>query len=251
MSGMGQLHRAALIGVVLACQVTSAFAQSPVAADVKPAELQSADVLPGEAPLTDIGFEQRGIDARREREMARLDAASAACFQRFAVNDCLKQVQVERRAELAELRRRQTVLDAATRLQRSEHALQDRERKLAEQATEQAALAEGAAQAQLQAQERVANQQSKVSAHRAIGTTANGATAANGASSAPVSAAGPSAPERAKNRAAYEQRQAELAAHRLDVEKNLKAHPQRPALPASAAASGANLPPLATPPSPK
>ena len=183
-----------------------------------------------EAPLSDIALEQRGIDARRAREMARLDAADAACYQRFAVNDCLAQVQAQRRAELAELRRRQTVLDAATRLQRSQHALQERERKLAQQASDEAALAEGAAQAQVEAQERSAMQKNKVAAHRAIASSAS----VRPLVSAP---AGLTDAERALNRAAYEKRQAEQDAHRRDVEKHLQEQPQRPALPSSAAAS--------------
>lgn len=66
--------------------------------------------------------QQDEMDARRSRVTQETDEAERVCHASFAVNDCLKKVQVRQRQQMADIKREET-------------ALHDRQRK--EQAAEQ------------------------------------------------------------------------------------------------------------------
>ena len=68
--------------------------------------------------------ERARIQAERVRAQSRFDAAAAECYQRFAVNDCLRDARDARRDVLADLRRQDLSLNR-----------EDARRKAAERAT--------------------------------------------------------------------------------------------------------------------
>jgi len=92
---------------------------------------------------SDSGLEYQRIEELRAREMADFSAREAVCYQRFAVNDCLKELQSPHRAVLADLRRQETRLHDRERAQLAAEQLQRSEEKALErqQAVEQAAAA--------------------------------------------------------------------------------------------------------------
>lgn len=66
-------------------------------------------------PTLDSAGERRRIQLERAGEEAYYEKEEAACYARFAVTDCLGQVQVRRRAALDKLRRQEMVLNDAER----------------------------------------------------------------------------------------------------------------------------------------
>ncbi len=162
------------------------------------------------------------IEAVRARETAVLDAQEADCYQRFAVNNCLKNVQSRRRALLADLKRQET------RLHEREHALQGSEalQRSAQKAVEaqqkkaDTPAGEGAVRAQDKAQE----QSDKQAAHAA--KAASGAAAV----SAPVPA-GPGAAEQAQAREGYARKQADAEKKRQERARRLAEKAAKPVKP--------------------
>jgi hypothetical protein len=59
--------------------------------------------------------ERARIESERQMAQASLARDEEACYQRFAVNDCLREVRKRRRALLEELRRQEIILDDARR----------------------------------------------------------------------------------------------------------------------------------------
>ena len=176
-----------------------------------------------------VAQEQQGIDARRARVMAELDAADQACMKKFAVNDCLAKVKIQRNAALDVLRREQTVLNDSQRIQRSQEELQRQEAKARERTQVEADAASAAAQAE----DRSAAQARTVAEHAKIAHPVDPVRQpATGSSQ-------PSALEQAQNRAAYQRKLDEVEQHKKDVAKRLKDQPPGVPLPlpnASAAA---------------
>lgn len=72
------------------------------------------------------------IDSLRQQKTAELDAEEAACLTRFAVTGCINQVGVRRRQMLSELKRQETILNAAEREQRGLEQLQRADAKAAD-----------------------------------------------------------------------------------------------------------------------
>jgi hypothetical protein len=65
------------------------------------------------------GAQRARIGAERNQAEARLAAEEAACYKKFAVNDCLKEARSRTRERLAELRRQEIVLNDAERKRRA------------------------------------------------------------------------------------------------------------------------------------
>lgn len=61
--------------------------------------------------LSQEDLERARIDQQRKQEMARQAAVEAACYQRFAVNDCLIQSRIHHREILADLKRQEASLN--------------------------------------------------------------------------------------------------------------------------------------------
>jgi TolA-binding protein len=171
-------------------------------------------------PVSSQDYER--IEALRALESANLDALEAACYQRFAVNDCLKKVQSRRIALLADLRRQEARLHDRERQILGAEALQRLEQKALERKQLQDDIqAEGGVEG---AQEKLREQQSKQAEHAA--------KAASG--SAPVAKqapTGPTAAEQSQARASYERKQADAERKRQELAKRLAEKAAKPVKP--------------------
>lgn len=115
-----------LIGLHL---LGGAWAQTPETASYDPAVAER---------------EQARINEARSRARAEFDREEAICYQRFAVNDCLKEVRKRRRTTLDALRREEIILND----QRRAHAAEQRRRRVEESAAQRASPREAAQQQQ-------------------------------------------------------------------------------------------------------
>jgi hypothetical protein len=148
------------------------------------------------------------IEAERVREGAILDTQDAACYQHFAVNDCLKKVQSRRIALMADLKRQEARLHARERQQQAAEALQRIEQKALEQQQKQEEVQAGDGGARTQ--DKLREQQDKQAQHAA--------KAASGtAPVSPPAATGPTAQEQAQARASYERKQADAEKKRQEL----------------------------------
>ena len=79
--------------------------------------------------------EHARIAADREQTQARGVQLETACYQRFAVNDCLAKVRGEKREVLADLRRQEIALNDAARKRRAADQLLRIDARVRESAT--------------------------------------------------------------------------------------------------------------------
>ena len=73
--------------------------------------------------------EYRRIAQERAALVQQRLAAEKACYQRFAVNDCLRQARTERRAVLDRLRQQELAVNDLDRRRRADERLRQLERK--------------------------------------------------------------------------------------------------------------------------
>ena len=77
-----------------------------------------------------LGDTQRlAIDAKRQQLQSGFAAEDAVCYSRFAVNNCLRDVDARRKASLADLRRQDVVLNDQERKRRGAEEIQRIETK--------------------------------------------------------------------------------------------------------------------------
>lgn len=163
---------------------------------------------------SDIALQRQQIAEIRSRETARFDAADAVCRTRFAVNDCLRGSQTQRRAVLSDLRKQEAVLNERERVQRgleqNARAAQkaqeqsDREKEVAEAHTQR--IAEQKQKQDEQTQKRIANK------NIALQSPAKSPSDAK-------KPAGPEAAQQSANRSDFERRQAQAQQRKLELEK--------------------------------
>jgi hypothetical protein len=162
------------------------------------------------------------MEAVRQREEALLTTQEAQCYQRFAVNACLADVQARRRAMLADLKRQETVLHDGERVQKAAEQVKRAQEKAQENRDRQAQEArEFAAKI---AEEKLQAQQEKLQTH-----AAKSAASAAGAPRLLPQNAGPGEAEQAQNRAAYQGKQVEAEKKRQDIAKRQTDRTARPA----------------------
>ena len=82
------------------------------------------------AVQTDPAAERERIAQAKARGAAQFDAEQDACYQRFAVNRCLADVALRRRATEDALRSQEQVLNQAQRIERAAQRLRTQEDKL-------------------------------------------------------------------------------------------------------------------------
>lgn len=198
-----------LLALCLLAQGSAVWAQAAVAAWDGQAELQQ-------------------LDALRASKEADLDTEEAACYQRFVVSSCVKDVQVRRRAAVAQLRRqeasvheRQFAQQAAQQQRRSDDKLQEWEQRQADAHAQAASLGND---------DRLRAQQEKQRAHAAsIGQPAPASAqhaqspsamppAGSASAADPISA---SQAAQAAHRADYARKQAEAEKRRQEIAKRL------------------------------
>ena len=95
----------------------------------------------------DDAAERARIASERTRIEAEFEQANKACYQKFAVNDCIADARARRRELLADLRRQELVLNDADRRRRSSERLEEIEKKTADKRAEAASAAQRAASA--------------------------------------------------------------------------------------------------------
>jgi colicin import membrane protein len=170
----------------------------------------AADPVMGHAPvLTEAHDVVRSrIQAERTQAESAYQRDEAACYQRFAVTDCILQIRKQRRVVLDGLRRQEVEINS---LERHSKALEQRER-IKEKSSEKRQQEEAARRLEARSgqQEREAS-----AAQKAIDSKqAKPAQSKKQAPQAPL-APGLSADEIAKNKKHYLDKQKEAEAHRL------------------------------------
>ncbi len=123
---------------LLLCALLSACASGSLhddsaaarAADAAQAQALTATAPPEGQPLAPWLDAQRArIAAERDVATQRYEATEKACWQRFAVNDCLRQARTERRAVLDRLRQQELAVNDLDRRRRADERLRQLERK--------------------------------------------------------------------------------------------------------------------------
>ena len=123
---------------LLLCALLSACASGSLhddsaavrAADAAQAQALIATAPPEGQPLAPWLDAQRArIAAARGEATQRYEATEKACWQRFAVNDCLRQARTERRAVLDRLRQQELAVNDLDRRRRADERLRQLERK--------------------------------------------------------------------------------------------------------------------------
>ncbi len=164
-------------------------------------------------PVGQVAAEEyQSIEAVRLREGALLDAQEADCYQRFAVNDCLKKVKSRRIALMADLKRQENQIHARERRLQGAEALERANQKALDrqQKQQESQAGDGA----LRTQEKLQAQQEKQAEHAAR-------AASDLAPVSPGAPEGPTPEEQAQSRARYESKQANAEKKRLEMAKRL------------------------------
>ena len=84
---------------------------------------------PRQAAPLQVGVERSRIQRSREQVRAEAEQANAACYQKFAVTDCLREVRAKNRLVLDELRRQEVILNDLERQAKAIEALNKIEEK--------------------------------------------------------------------------------------------------------------------------
>jgi colicin import membrane protein len=106
----------------------------------------------------DVAAARERISAARSQAEAEFKVQEKACYQRFAVNDCLQAARTQRRTGLAELRREEIALNDAERQRKAAERLKSQEERAAERAQSQDASRPAEAAARQQEREAAAAQ---------------------------------------------------------------------------------------------
>ena len=83
--------------------------------------------------MLDVPTERLRIQSERASAEQRFGQEEAACYSRFAVTDCVREVRARRRALLDDLRRQEFVLGDSERKQRALEQFQRLEEKASDQ----------------------------------------------------------------------------------------------------------------------
>jgi len=150
------------------------------------------------------------IEAERSEASDCWAAQEAQCYQRFAVNDCLKQVQTGRSARMAELKRQETALRARERAERGAEQLERIAQRVKEK--REAQTPEQRAASANNEQEKLRAQQEKQAAHAAR-AAASEARDANSTKALQ----GPDARTQASNLADFQRKQAAATQKRAEI----------------------------------
>jgi len=148
--------------------------------------------------------ERARIASERTRIEADFEQANKACYQKFAVNDCIADARAKRRELLADLRRQELVLNDADRRRRASERLDEIEKKTEDKRAAQA------------------------SAPAPVASAASApvpARAASAAASAPRAARAPREPKQPRqvdtgtNARRYNERLEDAAQHKAEVQR--------------------------------
>lgn len=168
-----------------------------------------------------IAARRKEIEETRARESRRFDAMDAECRTRFAVNDCLRDSQAQRRSVMAPLRSQENRLNDMERAQRAADQIRSTEQKAAERRQRDQEVADAhAAQLAAQAQRRKELEDRRM--EHASRPTPQPPKAAK-------SPSGPGPQQQAANRAALESRRAQAEQRKRELEKRRQEKTGKPA----------------------
>ena len=157
--------------------------------------------------------EHQRIEAARVQATAGFDAEDAACYQRFAVSGCLKDVQSKRRAMLGVLRKQEALVIERELAQQAQAQRQRVVQKAQERQQQEADLA--ADNGAVRAADKLQEQQEKQAAHAAL------AQASGVSSMAMPSPTGPAPADQASNRDSHARKLLEAEQKRQEIAKRL------------------------------
>jgi colicin import membrane protein len=167
-----------------------------------------------------VAAERARIEAERTRLREGVAKDEAACYQRFAVNDCLRGVHTRARAPMEELRRQEILLNDAERQRQTQEQFKEIQEKAAARSQSD----------ELQKRE-AARQQSEERAKRAEQKKAAASAPVKPVAprqAAPVSSPGESAQSRAESKKAFEEKQRQAQARKAERDKALAEKAGRP-----------------------
>ena len=121
-----------LAALLAACSSTSLHDESAAAraADAAAARALAASAPPPGEPLPPwLAAQRTRIAAAREGATQRFDVAEKACWQRFAVNACVRAARAERRTVLDRLRQEELAVNEVERQRRTDARLRELEDK--------------------------------------------------------------------------------------------------------------------------
>jgi len=107
---------------------------------------------------TDVDSQKARISAERKAVEARYDQDRAACYQKFAVQDCIDGARRKRRTQVEDLNRQEAVINDAERQRRAAAQL-DKLNRNAEPSADDAANRERALQSQKDREQRAADRE--------------------------------------------------------------------------------------------
>jgi len=91
--------------------------------------LASSQIVPVNVQTADIDAQRAAIATERNRLEAGFLNEDAACYKKFAVNSCLENVNVRRRAVMADLRRQEILLNDEQRKSKAEQQIRKSQEK--------------------------------------------------------------------------------------------------------------------------
>ena len=113
-----------------ACSSESIRQDGAQAANLAAAQALAAAAPPEGQPLAPwLAAERKRIEAERRAAGQRFETAEKACWQRFAVNACLRQARSDRRGTLDRLRQEDLALNEVERQRRTAARLRELEDK--------------------------------------------------------------------------------------------------------------------------
>ena len=160
------------------------------------------------------GMSRQQIQEARSAEEARISDQESACYERFAVNDCLKQARAKRRLALEGLRRQEVILNDLERRKKAADQLELIQEKSSPQKREEANASRlDAVKAQ---KEREASAAKKLADHLLTPSPGKDDKRAS-----PAMGTSRSAEEAAKNKMDYDLKLKEAQEHRQSREAEL------------------------------
>lgn len=97
----------------------------------------ASQIGPVNVQTTDIEAQRAFIGAERKRLEAGFLSEDAACYKKFAVNNCLENVNARRRAIMADLRRQEILLNDEQRKNKAEQQLRKSQEKSSPESMQQ------------------------------------------------------------------------------------------------------------------
>lgn len=159
--------------------------------------------------------ERARIEADRGRAQTNFEKDQASCYQRFAVNDCLREVKVRRRAVLEELRRQEIILNDADRRKQAAEQIRRADEKSSAQALQDEADKRAAARQEHEERLKRAGQKK---ASPSVNESGKGVAGPQGGASAAGSS---SAASRAQDKKAFDEKQREAQERKAQRDKAL------------------------------